>query len=345
MKAFVTLPHNSNFADFFTEQNILLANSLGEMRWNEGIKQLTSEEVAAFIGDSQAYITGWGSPPLDKNILDAAPKLRLMVHLCGSVSPYVTDAVWERGIRVICGNDFFAESVAEGTIGYILSALRDIPKYSTDLKQNGVWKNSHSYTRSLIGKSIGIVSYGAIARHLVRMLQPFRVKIKVYDIAPLPQEDVEKYGLEAASLEDVFSNSDIVTVHTPLYEKTYHMIGAPLLSIIQDGALLVNTSRGAIFDQAALERELALGRFYAVLDVYEKEPLPLDSPLRDCKNVLLMPHMAGPTTDLLQEITRALLLESAAYLDRGEPLRHEVSRERAAMMTVDPKTLMKNKEK
>ena len=341
MKAFVTLPHNSNFANFFTERNILLANSLGEIRWNEGTKQLTKTEVADRIGDSQAYITGWGSPPLDKSILDAAPDLRLLVHLCGSVSPYVTDAVWERGIRVICGNDFFAESVAEGTIGYILSALRDIPKYSTDLRQNGLWKNSQSYTRSLLGKSIGIVSYGAIARHLVRMLQPFRVKIKVYDIAPLPQEDVEKYGLEAASLERVFSESDIVTVHTPLYEKTYHMIGEELLSLVRDDALLVNTSRGAIFDQAALERELKRGRFGAALDVYEKEPLPADSPLRDCKNVLLMPHMAGPTTDLLKEITREMLCESAAYLDRGEPLRHEVSRERAAMMTVDPKTLIK----
>ena len=345
MKAFITLPHNGNFANFFTEQNIFLANSLGKIRWNNEIRQLTPAEIADSIGDSDTYVTGWSSPPLDKTILDAAPELRLMVHLCGSVSPYVTDALWERGIRVICGNDFFAESVAEGTIGYILSALRDIPKYSTQLKQKGLWKNGCVYTRSLIGKSVGIVSYGAIARHLVRMLQPFRVKIKVYDIAPLPQEDVEKYGLEAASLEEIFSDSDIVTVHTPLYEKTYHMIGAPLLSVIRDDALLVNTSRGAIFDQAALERELALGRFRAVLDVYEKEPLPLDSPLRNCENALLMPHMAGPTTDLLEEITRELLLESAAYLDRGEPLRHEVSRDRAVMMTVDPKTLIKNKEK
>ena len=345
MKAFITLPRNSNFANFFTGQNISIANSLGDMRWNDQARQLTPAEIADSIGDSDAYVTGWGSAPLDKTILDAAPELRLMVHLCGSVSPYVTDAVWERGIRVICGNDFFAESVAEGTIGYILSALRDIPKYSSELSWQGLWKSGHVYTRSLIGKCVGIVSYGAIARHLVRMLQPFRVKIKVYDIAPLPQEDVEKYGIEAASLEEVFSESDIVTVHTPLYEKTYHMISAPLLSLIRNDALLVNTSRGAIFDQAELENELMLGRFRAVLDVYEKEPLPLDSPLRACENVLLMPHMAGPTTDLLQEITRELLLESAAYLDRGLPLRHDVSRERASIMTVDPKTLMKGKGK
>ena len=111
-------------------------------------------------------------------------------------STFVSDEMWQRGVRVISGNDFFAESVAEGTIGYMLTALRDIPMYCTRLKREKAWKTSEDTNRGLLGKTIGIVSYGAIARHLVRMLQPFRVKIKVYDIKPLPEDHKEKYGLD-----------------------------------------------------------------------------------------------------------------------------------------------------
>lgn len=341
MKAFVSLPKNSQFKHFFPEENIKLTESLGNIRWNPLSRNLTPEEVAADIGDAEVYVTGWGSPALDRTILDAAPNLRLLAHLCGSVSPFVSDALWERGIRVICGNDFFAESVAEGTIGYMLSALRDIPKYSHALKTEGKWKTSRDYTRSLLGKTVGIISYGAIARHLVRMLQPFRVRIKVYDIVPLPESDVLRYNLTPASMEEIFSTSDIITVHTPLYDKTYHMIGEELFRLIPNDAILINTSRGAILDEAALARELGHGRFRAMLDVYEKEPLPENNPLLQQENVLLMPHMGGPTTDLLKSITRTILLEAAAFIDHGDDLPHEVSKERASTMTVNPSQLQK----
>ena len=333
MKSFVTLPKNDVFPTFFTEENIRLARSLGEVIWNEKPDHLTEEEIISTIGNSEIYVTGWGSPALSGKILDHAPDLKLLVHLCGTVVPFVTDAMWERGIRVISGNDFFAESVAEGTIGYILAAQRNIPGYSRRLKEEGIWKTPEDRTCGLIGKTIGIVSYGAIAKHLVRMLAPFRVKIRIYDIKPLPKEDVERYGLEQVSLPELFSSCDIVSLHTPLYDKTYHLIGEELLKLLPEGSLFLNTSRGAVVDQAALERQLQTGRFRAVLDVYEVEPLPADSPLRRCDNALLIPHMGGPTTDLRKFITRELLLESHRYLTRGGALPHEILKETAMTMS------------
>ena len=333
MKSFVTLPKNSVFPTFFTDENIALAESLGEVIWNDKEVQLTCGEIAESIGDSDIYVTGWGSPRLDARILEYAPKLKLLVHLCGTVVPLVSDEMWERGVRVISGNDFFAESVAEGTIGYMLTALRDIPKYSTRLKNEKKWKTSADTNRGLLGKSVGIVSYGAIARHLVRMLQPFRVNIKIYDIKPLPEADKEKYRLTEASLEEIFSTCDIVTVHTPLNDQTYHLIGEDLLALLPEDVLFVNTSRGAIVDQAALERQLAFGRFRALLDVYEKEPLPAESGLYALDNVILMPHMGGPTVDLRRDITKALLSEAYEFLENGAPLPHEISRASAEMMS------------
>lgn len=333
MKALVTLPKNAVFPTFFTPDNIALAESLGEIIWNETDRQLTTEEIIDRIGDCDTYITGWGSPRADRAILDAAPNLRILTHLCGTVVPFVSDALWERGIRVISGNRFFTESVAEGTLAYMLAALRDIPAYSTRLHDEHKWKKSTDTNQGLAGKKIGIISYGAIARHLVRILSVFRVELYVYDIKPLPADDVLRYHLKQASMEEIFSTCDIVSVHTPLFDATYHLIGKDLLGRLKEGSLFLNTSRGPVIDQKALEAELATGRFRAVLDVYEQEPPAPDCPLFDLPNVMMMPHMGGPTVDLRAFITEQLLHESHDFLHNGSSLPSEITRQMAATMS------------
>jgi len=333
MKALISTPRGTVFDTFFTPENIAFAESLGEIIWNDTGRPFTSAEVAERIGGCDVYITTWGAPGLDETILAAAPELKLLTHLCGTVVPFVSDGVWERGIRVLSGNRYFAESVAEGTLAYILSALRDIPRYSRQLKEERRWKAADAYNEGLAGKRIGIISYGTIARNLVRILSAFRVKLFVYDIKPLPADDIRKYGLHQASLEEIFGTCDIISVHTPLFDATRHLIGAPLLSRIRPGALFVNTSRGAVIDQCALERELADGRFRAVLDVYEEEPPKPDCPLYELPNVMMIPHMGGPTVDLRRVITHDLLKESADYLNGGMELPDEITRAMAAVMS------------
>lgn len=334
MKALIATPRGEVFDTFFTPENIALAESLGEIVWNDTGRTFTPSEVAERITDCDVYVTTWGAPRLDADILSFAPKLKLLTHLCGTVVPVVSDAVWERGIRVLSGNRYFAESVAEGTLAYMLTALRDIPRYSRRAKEERRWKTNDDYNQGLAGKKIGIVSYGAIARNLVRILSVFRVELYVYDIVPLPEADVKKYGLHQASLDEIFGTCDIITLHTPLFDATRHLIGAPLLAKIRPGTLFVNTSRGAVVDQRALERELADGRFRAVLDVYEEEPPRPDCPLYDLPNVIMIPHMGGPTIDLRQVIARDLLRESADYLRNGGELPDEITRSMAAVMSI-----------
>ena len=333
MKSLISIAKGATFNTFFDSQNIALADGLGENIWNPYERRMTADEVAEQIADCENYVTLWGSPRLDDRILDRAPKLKLLTHLGGTVVPFVSEAVWERGIRVISANAYFAESVAEGTLAYMLCALRDIPKFSSQLKEQKKWHSSTDYTAGLMGKTIGVVSYGTIARHVVRLLSQFRVRIMVYDIKPLPAEDVERYGLIQASLEDIFSQCDIISLHTPLFDATRHMIGSELLSKIKENCLFLNTSRGAVVDQSALERELATGRFRAVLDVFEKEPPAEDCPLYELPNVMMIPHMAGPTVDLRAYLTRELMLEAAAFVDRGGPLPHEITRQMASTMS------------
>jgi len=326
MKTFIAARKDDVRDTFLTDANMKLLRSFGEVR------EMGDAALDA-IRDAEVYMTIWGSPRLDRELLDAAPGLRLLVHLCGSVAPFVSEELWRRGVRVISGNPYFAESTAEGTVAYMLAAQREIPKYSTELQKKKQWRDQNAYSRGLLGKTVGIVSYGAVARNVVRMLQPFRVKLLVYDIVPIPEADRLKYGIEQTSLERIFREADIISLHTPLNRSTRHMIGRELLEKIRPDSLFVNASRGAIVDQAALEELLAEGRFRAALDVYEKEPLPEDSRFYSEDNVLLMPHMAGPTADLREEIAYNMILEGHEFIDLGRPLRTEITEQAASQMT------------
>lgn len=331
MNTFIAIAKGKTRDTFLTQENLDLLKSFGEIREADGV--LTEESIAASIGDSEVYMTCWGSPLLSKKILDAAPNLRLLAHLGGTVAPFISSEMWQRGIKVISGNEMLAESTAEGALSYILAAQRDIPGFSTNLKEKRQWKKSDAQNFSLIGKTVGIVSYGSVAKNLVRMLQPFRVRILVYDIVTLPEEEKQKFGMEQVSLETLFSDSDIISLHTPLTPSTYHLIGKDLFEKIKPGALFINTSRGEVIDQTALERVLADGKIRAMLDVYEKEPLPPDSRLYSLPNLMLMPHMAGPTIDFRAHIAAVLIHEGHGYIDLGMPLTHEIREEKARNMS------------
>jgi len=333
MKFVLAFPKNDVGYSFIDDNNIKLIESLGELVRNPSETKWTEEEFAEALKGADAVITSWGSPCLTENALKYADNLKLLIHAGGTVVPFVSEALWNKGIRVISGNDYFAESVAEGVIGYMLTALRDIPKHITEFTQNHRWQPKELNSKSLIGKTVGLVSYGAVSRYLVKLLKPFRVKINIYDVIDIPEADLLEYNMTQTSLETVFAESDIVSLHTPLNPATYHMIGSKLLSMIKDGALFLNTARGAVVDEAAMIEELKKERFTALLDVYETEPPARDNPLYTMKNVYMMPHKAGPTRDIYPDIARALINEAYNFVTKGEALSHEIHRSVAEKMS------------
>lgn len=148
---------------FFGRERILELEALGTVEWNEGCEQFSQEELCERIAGKDICVTGWGSPLFDEKVLAHADRLKLIAHTGGSVKPIVTDAVYERGIRVVSGNRVFAESVAEGVIAYALAALRDIPYYSAQVKA-GFWRPKFE-NRGLLDRSVGIVGYGMTAEN------------------------------------------------------------------------------------------------------------------------------------------------------------------------------------
>ena len=330
MRIFVASPAGATRNTFLTKENAEYLEKLGDVVWYESTTPISAQELRDALVDMDVCVCGWGTPRFDEFVLEKANKLKLISYLCGSVAGIVSDAMYERGIHVVSGNAVFAETLAEGTLAYIMTALRRIPEYTNAMQKNG-WAPSGFYTQSIIGKTIGIIGLGATSRYLIEMLKPFNVHIKLFS-RHLPETEAQCMGVEKAELEDIFSSCDIVSLHCARNAQNYHMVNDELLSKMKPGALLVNTARGDIIDESALAAHLKAGRIRAILDVYEIEPLPIDSELRHLDNCVLIPHMGGPTIDRRRDAAR-IALEDIENFKENLPLKHEVSRARAAQMT------------
>ncbi len=330
MNILVTIPNGATKDTFMPTEVKKAINMLGNVTWNETNENYTEQELQEKLEDIDICFTGWGTIRFTDDVLKNANKLKIIAHTAGTVAPIISEELYAKGVKVLSGNKVFAESVAESVVAYILASLRDIPHYSNVMRQGG-WKTPDYYNQGLLDQTIGLVGFGEIPKYLVGMLKPFHVKIMAFD-KYVSKEKMAEFGVEKVELEDVFAQCQIISVHLPKTEDTYHMIDERLIKLIPNGALLVNTARGSVIDEKFLTKELATNRFRAVLDVFEQEPLLQDNPLRSMKNAILIPHMGGPTTDRRKYATLALLDDIKRYYE-GKPLTHEISFAHANLMT------------
>ena len=164
------------------------------------------------------------------------------------------------------------------------------------------------------------------------MLKPFRVKLKLYSGYPIDEAFLNENNAIQASLEEIFSTCRVISVHSALNDRTKGMIGKEHFDLLQDGAIFVNTARGAIIREDEMIEALKENRFRAVLDVFCQEPLAQDSPLRCLDNVYCMPHMGGPTADRCPNITLRLADDIQRFAN-DEALQYEITRDYAKRMT------------
>ena len=209
-----------------------------------------------------------------------------------------------------------SEEVSEHSIGLLFAVKRCIVVHDRALRA-GRWDETFVWPgRSLRGQTLGLVGFGHIARLVARKLSGFEMTTLAYD--PYASADVmASQGVRAASLKEVLSTSDFVSVHCPLTEKTYHLIAEGELRTMKREAILINTARGEVVDEDALVRALTEGWIAgAGLDVFEQEPVAEDNPLFKLDNVVVTPHMAG-FADLYFEPFWRLTVETALDLTKG----------------------------
>lgn len=342
--------------------NILVLNTLDDATFNtffpedvqERLKQLggvcywkgswNSDELKSRIRDVDVIITSWGAKAFDKSFYEAANKLKIIAHTGGSVADLVNEEMENQDdLILLSGNKYYAESVAQATICYMLLGQRKLYQTLKETERTGWWRPD--YNAGLRGKTIGLLSFGMIAKDVARMLQVFDCKVKVYSSHTISEEEKSKYHFEVCSLEELFRTCDIISVHSGLTEKTYHMVDEHLLSMMKEDALIVNTSRGAVIDEAALEKYVAEGKLRAVLDVFEVEPLPMDSKLRGLDNVVIVPHSGGPTIDVRRLVTMGLIDDIERYFNGTGQLENQISMSYAKNMTKHTITARRNEEK
>ncbi len=272
-------------------------------------------------------VTGWQTPSLNSAVaVEDLRSLRYVCHVAGSVRQLVPRKLIADGLLVTNWGATIGPSLAECALMLILMALRRASHWAVAMHRDGGWKTDASPIQSLLGRRIGLHGFGASAQSLVPMLRPFTDHIRVF--APgVPVDVFVRSGVKPAkSLVELFSTSDVVVELSGATPENRHVINEELLRAIPDGGVFVNIARGSLVDETALVRVAQEGRLQIALDVFDVEPLPVNSPLRGLSNVTLLPHLAGPARELRRDCG-ALALRNIRAFQRGEPLEAVVSLE------------------
>jgi len=275
---------------------------------------------------AEVLVSCWATPPLPEDLpVGGSGQLRYVCHLAGSVKSLVPRSLIERGLKVTNWGGSVSRTVSECALLLILASLRRASAWTIAMHQNGAWKDKYAVvTESLFGRTVGLHGFGAIARELVPLLRPFGVNILAHSPS-VSAETFARYCVRKfATLEEIFSESDIVVELAPATPQTYRVVDETMLRLIRPGGVFVNVGRGSVVDEDALARVAAEGEIQVGLDVYDVEPLPAESPLRRLPNVMLLPHLGGPTKDRRRDCGKFGVDNLDRYLN-GEPLESEVT--------------------
>jgi phosphoglycerate dehydrogenase-like enzyme len=298
-----------------------------EVVHHPGQEPASQADLVALLPTADACVTSWDVARLDAAVLAAAPRLRALAHMGGSVKRVVSDALWARDIRVTSAAPALGQDVAETAVGLILVGVKRIWPLAQHVREGGWRETAWWPSRELHAQVVGIVGGGNIGRHAIRLLRPFGPRILVYDPF-LSAEDAAELGVERAGLDDLLRRADVISLHAPALPETHHLLDARRLAMMKEHALIVNTARGALIDEAALVAELSAGRFFAFLDVTDPEPPAADSPLRRLPNVVVTPHLAG----CIENCTRMgdMAVEELRRFFAGEPPLYQLTAEMLA---------------
>jgi phosphoglycerate dehydrogenase-like enzyme len=261
-----------------------------------GPEPATKDDLLALLPDADGCLTSWGVACLYADVIAAAPRLQIMAHMGSSVSRFVSEALWQRGIYVTTAAPALARDVAVTTLGLMIVGLKRIWPLGQHVRDGGWRESAYWPSRELYGKAVGIVGASHVGRHVIDLLRPFGARVLLYDPYVSPDE-AARLGVTKSELDDLLRQADVVSLHAPAKPETHHLLDAGRLALMKDDALLINTARGSLIDEAALIAELRRGRFFAFLDVTDPEPPPADSPLRHLDNVIVTPHLAGCIED------------------------------------------------
>jgi (S)-sulfolactate dehydrogenase len=304
-------------AEFMDDPSVAALRAQFQVTFDPGLAERRAE-LAGALGAADALIVR-NRTRVDRELLAAAPKLRVVGRLGVGLDNIDVGACEARGIRVIPATGANALAVAEYVACTAMLLLRSAYLSSTEVAA-GQWpRASLGDGRETAGKTLGIVGFGGIGRLVAKLALGLGMKVTASDaMLPADSPTWRETGATRASLDELLAGSDAVTLHVPLTAYTRHLIDAARIARMKPGAILINTARGGVVDEAALAAALRSGRLGgAALDVFETEPLPAGSPLTGVPNLVLTPHVAGVTRESNERVSALIAREVAAALTQG----------------------------
>lgn len=298
-------------------------------------KVYTPEDIASdysLLEDVEVIFSSWGMAKMDEKFLDSAPNLKAVFYAAGSVKYFVTDAFWQRDIVLSSAYSANAVPVAEFTLAQILFCLKRQFYYNNKLKKERGFKPSACTIPGAYGSDVGIISLGEISRKVIDLLRPFDINIHVQS-GYLTEEMAKQMGvIKAETIDDIFTNCDVVSLHSPHNAKTTGMIRGSHFKQMKYGASFINTARGAVVNEAEMIEVLKdRPDVIAMLDVFDPEPPLESSELYDLPNTFLTPHIAGSMGRECQRMAEYMLNEFDRYTD-GKPLKFPITTENIAYL-------------
>ncbi|TGB01245.1 phosphoglycerate dehydrogenase [Halobacillus salinus] len=282
---------------------------------------MSHEELLKAVKDVEAIIVR-SQTQITEEVMKHAPQLKVIGRAGVGVDNIDVDAATEHGVIVVNAPDGNTISTAEHTMAMLMSLARNIPQAYHQLKQKR-WERKKFVGVELKGKTLGIVGFGRIGREVAQRAKGHRMNVIAFDPF-LNDEKAEKVGVQNGSLEEVLKAADFLTVHTPLIEKTKHLINKEAIELMKPGARILNCARGGIIEEDALLEAIQSGKIAgAALDVFEEEPAT-EHPLLDFPEVIATPHLGASTVEAQENVATDVSYDILELL-RGGTVKNPVN--------------------
>lgn len=273
------------------------------------LKEYTADADGLFVHSENTY---------SRAVIENAPDLKVIGKAGSGIDNIDVAAATENGVKVVHVPGMNAVAVSEHVVGMILALFRRFRETEDHLRAGG-WRSEELWGTELRDKTAGLIGLGAAGSETAKRLRPFGVDLVAYDPYVDP-EHAESLDVDLVDLDELLDRSDVVSIHVRLNEETRGMLGADELARMDEDAVLINTSRGAVVEEEALLSALREGRIGgAGLDVFWTEPPGEDHPIFDVDNVLATPHLAGATTETRVRMLRTTA-ECVVKAIEGEPI-------------------------
>ena len=299
----------------------------GDLSW-EGLEKLGSltvydrtpvQEIIPRIGDAEIVITN--KTPIGKDVLDACVSIRYIGVLATGYNVVDVDAAKEKGIPVCNIPTYGTTAVAQMTFALLLEICHHVGAHAQAVK-NGDWTNNQDWCfwnyplMELAGKTMGIIGFGRIGQEVGTLAKAFGMKVLAFDTY---ENENGKAIASYVQLDELLKESDIISLHCPLFPNTKEIINKDSISKMKDGVILLNTSRGPLINEEDLARALQSKKVFAAgCDVVSTEPIQPDNPLLGCYNSILTPHIAWAPKESRQRLMDIAVANVEAFLD-GKP--------------------------